>query len=135
VDELTIKVGAAVPVPLRVVVCGEPLALSATEREAVKLVAEAGVKVTEMVQLASAASVWPQVVAAEFTAKSVELVPVMLMLVIESGAFPVFISVAVCAALATPTVEVKVRVDGVSEAPGTAAAATVTFTAAEVLPA
>jgi hypothetical protein len=37
---------AAVPVPVRVEVCGEPVALSATDRVAEKLVAEAGVKVT-----------------------------------------------------------------------------------------
>jgi hypothetical protein len=35
----------AVPVPVRVEVCGDPLALSATESVAVKLEAEAGVKV------------------------------------------------------------------------------------------
>jgi hypothetical protein len=33
-------------VPVRVEVCGDPLALSATESVAVKLEAEAGVKVT-----------------------------------------------------------------------------------------
>jgi hypothetical protein len=36
----------AVPVPVRDEVCGDPVALSATDRVAVKLVAEAGVKVT-----------------------------------------------------------------------------------------
>jgi hypothetical protein len=36
----------AVPVPVRVAVCGEPVALSATDNKAEKLVAEAGVKVT-----------------------------------------------------------------------------------------
>jgi hypothetical protein len=48
VGELSVKVGAtaAVPVPLRAVVCGEPEALSATDSVAVKLAAEAGVKVT-----------------------------------------------------------------------------------------
>src|ERR1700691_3172895 len=35
----------AVPVPVRVEVCGDPLALSATESVAVKLEAEAGAKV------------------------------------------------------------------------------------------
>jgi hypothetical protein len=38
--------GSAVPVPVRVAVWGELEALSATESVAVKLVAEAGVKVT-----------------------------------------------------------------------------------------
>jgi hypothetical protein len=37
---------AAVPVPLSATDCGEPVALSATESVAEKLVAEAGVKVT-----------------------------------------------------------------------------------------
>ena len=36
---------AAVPVPVRVAVCGEPVALSATDNVAEKLVADAGVKV------------------------------------------------------------------------------------------
>jgi hypothetical protein len=36
----------AVPVPVRVEVCGDPLALSATESVAVKLAADAGVNVT-----------------------------------------------------------------------------------------
>lgn len=38
--------GATVPVPVSVVVWGEPEALSATVSVAAKLVAEAGVKVT-----------------------------------------------------------------------------------------
>ena len=41
-----IGAATAVPVPVRVAVCGEPVALSATESVAEKLVAEAGVKVT-----------------------------------------------------------------------------------------
>jgi hypothetical protein len=45
IDELKEAAGA-VPVPVRVAVCGDPLALSATESVAVKLDAEAGVKVT-----------------------------------------------------------------------------------------
>jgi len=36
---------AAVPVPVRAAICGEPVALSATESVAEKLVAEAGVNV------------------------------------------------------------------------------------------
>jgi hypothetical protein len=36
----------AVPVPVRAAVCGEPVALSATDNVAEKLAAEAGVKVT-----------------------------------------------------------------------------------------
>ena len=40
------NVGGTVPVPLRLAVCGDPAALSAAERVAEKVVAEAGVKVT-----------------------------------------------------------------------------------------
>jgi len=47
-------------VPVSVTVCGEPVALSVTETVAEKLATEAGVKVTEMEQLAPAASVKPQ---------------------------------------------------------------------------
>ncbi len=49
-------VDAEVPVPLKATVCGDPLALSATDRVAAKAVADAGVKVTEIEQLAFAAS-------------------------------------------------------------------------------
>jgi hypothetical protein len=53
--------GAVVPVPVNVTVCGEPVALSATETVAEKFAAEAGVNVTEMEQLAPAARELPQV--------------------------------------------------------------------------
>jgi hypothetical protein len=52
---------AVVPVPLRAAVCGEPVALSATETDALALAAVVGVRVTEIVQLAPTASVGPQV--------------------------------------------------------------------------
>lgn len=58
--ELMVKLGGAVPVPLRDTVCGEPLALSAMESVADKAAADAGVNVTEMLQLAPAASELPQ---------------------------------------------------------------------------
>jgi len=116
----------AVPVPLNATVCGEPVALSAIESVAAKLAANAGVKVTETVQLAAAASELPQVVV---SAKSVGLAPVMVMPVIESAALPVFISVAVCAGAVVPTVvDAKVIVAGASEADGLAAAVTTTVT-------
>jgi hypothetical protein len=41
-----ILAAGAIPVPVRVAVCGDPAALSATDNVAEKLVAEAGVKVT-----------------------------------------------------------------------------------------
>jgi len=56
-------VDAAAPVPFSVTVCGEPVALSATERLAVRAPAPVGLNSTETVQLAAAASVVPQVVA------------------------------------------------------------------------
>jgi hypothetical protein len=40
------EAAGAVPVPVRVAVCGDPVALSATDNVAEKLVADAGVKVT-----------------------------------------------------------------------------------------
>jgi len=47
----------AVPLPVSGTVCGLPVALSVTEMLAVRLPVAVGVKVTEMVQLAPAASV------------------------------------------------------------------------------
>ena len=44
-DEVS-EAADAVPVPVRDAVCGEPVALSATDNVAEKLAAEAGVKVT-----------------------------------------------------------------------------------------
>jgi len=89
VSEKSVATGG-VPVPLSVVVCGEPAALSATEMEAVKLAADAGVKVTEIVQLAAAASIAPQVVV---SAKSAGFAPFRVMPVMVSAALPVFDSV------------------------------------------
>ncbi len=108
----------AVPVPDKALVCGEPAALSATESVAVKLAAEAGVKTTEMVQVAPAASEEPQVLV---WLKSAGLVPVRVMPEMVSAPLPVLLSVAFCAALAVPAVDVKVSVAGVSEAAGAAA--------------
>jgi len=104
---------ATVPVPLRVATCGEPVALSATETDALKVVAEAGVKVTEMVQVAAAARVLPHVVV---SAKSVGLAPVMVMPVMVRVALPGFERVIVCAAEVVPVVLVKVSAVGESTA-------------------
>ena len=62
-ESVAIGAGAVCPVPVRVTVCGEPGALSATLSAAVKPVAVAGVKFTEMLQLLLAASAEPQVFA------------------------------------------------------------------------
>jgi len=104
---------AAVPVPLSVAVCGEPLALSATETVAEKLAADAGVNVTEMVQFAAAASVVPQVLV---WAKLLAPVPATEMPVIVNAALPGLDSVMVCAAAVTPTALVNVRAVGVRTA-------------------
>lgn len=85
------------------------MTLSATEMAAVNVVAEAGVKVTEIEQVPAAASVLPQVVV---SAKSVGLAPVIEMPVIVSAALPGFESVTVCAEVVTPTGLVKVRLAG-----------------------
>lgn len=106
--------------PLRVVVCGEPAALSATDRVAEKLATEAGEKVTEIAQLAPAARELPQLLV---WAKSLGLVPARVMPVIASAALPVLMSVAVCAELVVPEIALNVKDVGVSEATGAGAAA------------
>jgi len=60
-DNVNVGVGGAVPVPLNATVCGDPDALSATERAAEKLAAVAGIKVTEMEHELPAARELPQV--------------------------------------------------------------------------
>ena len=59
---VTAGAGAVAPVPVRLTVCGLPLALSAMETAAVRVPAAVGLKVTLMMQLAVAARVAPQVV-------------------------------------------------------------------------
>ena len=80
--------------------CGEPVALSVTETEALKLAAESGVKLTVMVQLAPAASEAPQVFA---WAKSAAPVPVIAMLLMVSAALPPLVRVAAGAVIVEPT--------------------------------
>jgi hypothetical protein len=53
----------AVPVPLTVTTCGDPEALSTTDNMAEKFAADAGVKLTEIVQLEPAGKDAPQVLA------------------------------------------------------------------------
>jgi hypothetical protein len=91
---------AAVPVPVRLTVCGLPAALSETLTVAVRVPAAVGVKVTLIVQLLFAATELPQVFD---SAKSPVLVPVMLMLVMLKLEFPVLLKVTLCAALVVPT--------------------------------
>ena len=89
------------PVPESATVCGEPVALSATLSDAAKPVADAGVKVTAMLQLALMASEAPQALT---SAKSVGLVPVSEMLEMVSGAVPVLESATTVVLLVVFTV-------------------------------
>ena len=110
----TVNVCAAVPVPVRATACGEPVALSATERLAVRAPAAAGLNSTETVQLAPAARVVPQVVA-DFR-NEVALVPAIVSDVKVTVAVPVFFTVTNCAAVVEPTVvDAKARLVGESE--------------------
>ncbi len=61
-DTVTVN-AAAVPVPESATVCGEPVALSAIDKEAVREPAAVGLNSTEIVQLAEAAREVVQVVA------------------------------------------------------------------------
>lgn len=114
-----IGAGGTVPVSLKLAVCGDPAALSATVCVAVKLTAEAGVKTTEIAQVAPAASdaphvlVWP---------KSAGFAPAIEIERMASAAFPVLLNVAVCAALLAPVFAVKVSEAGERDATGAAGA-------------
>jgi sorbitol-specific phosphotransferase system component IIC len=112
--------GAAVPVPLRLIICGETAALSVTSRLPVTLPAMAGEKVTEMVQLAPAPSDGPQLLVSLNRPISGELGAVMPVMV--NGALPVLLSVTVCAAEVVPAVAEKLSDEGESEATGRGAA-------------
>ena len=89
-----------VPVPLKPTVCGEPDALSVMATEPDRLPAADGLKITETVQLAPAATLTPQVLV---WLKSAAFVPVIATLVMDSAALPEFETVMVWAALAVLT--------------------------------
>ena len=92
--------GVAEPVPDRLTDCGEPVALSATEIAALRLPADAGVKVTVMVQVALAANEEPQLLVSP---KLLAFVPVTEMLVMVRAAVPGFDSVMGKAVAGVPT--------------------------------
>src|SRR5437773_705930 len=101
-DEGVSVAADAVPVPERLAVCGLPLASSVTVKVAVRAADAVGVNVTLMVQLELSAGVeggsaqlfdWP---------KSPGFVPPTAMLLMVSGAVPVFESVTACGALVVP---------------------------------
>lgn len=95
----TVKPAEFVPVPVSVAVCGEFAALSVTLNVAAYVVAAAAVKVTEITQLAPAASDVPQ---ALVSAKALTFVPPSVTPVIVSVALPVFDSVTGIAAAVLP---------------------------------
>jgi hypothetical protein len=88
------------PVPDRAIVCGLPLALSATLTAAVKEPLAAGVKVTLIVQLPPAATLAPQLL---LCAKSLGFAPVSAIPLILKAPLPVLLKVTVWAALVAPT--------------------------------
>jgi len=88
---------APVPVPVKVALCGLPLALSETLTVPVRLPMAAGVKVTLIVQLPPAATEVPQVLV---WAKSLAFVPPTEMAAIDRLAPPVLVRVIVCTGLA-----------------------------------
>jgi hypothetical protein len=111
--------GVAVPAPVSVTVWGDPVASSVTEIVVVKLAAETGVKVAEIVQVLPAASVVPQLVV---SAKSDVLAPESVMPEMFRTALPVFDSVVDMAVAVEPTdVFGKLMVVGESEATGAGA--------------
>jgi len=111
-------VGAAVPVPVSVALCGEFEALSTTFTVALKLVADAGVNVTEILQVPPAASVAPHPFVSP---KSAGFVPPSETLVMFNVAVPGFESTITCVLLVVLTVWFpKGTVVGVSTACGDA---------------
>jgi hypothetical protein len=103
---VTVATGAAAPVPVRVNVCGLPAALSAMLSAADRDPAALGVKVMLMTHAAVGATAAPFVqVVPDATAKSAALVPeIAAAAVMFRLAFPVFVTVTVCAALVVLTV-------------------------------
>ena len=87
---LSVSVGSATPVPVRVTTCGLPAALSAIERIAEYAAAEAGLKATKILQFAPAASVVPHVCSCS---KSPGLVPPREMEEKTVEAPPIFVTV------------------------------------------
>jgi len=92
-----------VPVPLNGKECGLPEALSAIENEAERAPEAAGVKVAPSVQLFVGASTVVPVHVVPDIAKSPMFVPVIDTPVIFRLALPLFVSVALIAALVVPT--------------------------------
>ena len=88
------------PVPVRVTTCGLPGAASEIVTAALRLPTATGSKLTVIVQVPPAATDVPHVF---ISAKSPGFVPVTAMLVTLKAAFPLFVTVTVCAAALVPT--------------------------------
>lgn len=105
-----VGVGCELPVPLKLMDCGLPLALSTMLTAAVRAPAAVGANVTLIEQFAPDATLLPQVFV---WAKSAAFPPVRPTLVTLRAALPVFDNVTDLAGLVVPTFcEPKVRVAG-----------------------
>jgi hypothetical protein len=92
----------AVPVPIRVMLCGLPLALSGMLTEAVRTPGAVGVKVTLIVQVLEGVTVALVQVSA-LLVKSPGLAPIRVTLEMVKLAAPVLVRVLLCAELVVPT--------------------------------
>jgi len=96
VGERLMVVAGATPVPVKLTVCGLPLALSVMVSDALRDPAAVGVNVALIVQLAPAPTLLPQLFVC---AKSPGFAPPIAMLEMLSEALPMLESVTICAAL------------------------------------
>jgi hypothetical protein len=106
-DKDTVGDPLEVPDPVRLTVCGLPLALSVMVRVPLRVPVAVGVKVTLIAQVEPAATPLPQLFV---SAKS----PVVAMLEKCTGVVPLLVKVTACAALVVPTAwlaNVKLVVD------------------------
>jgi hypothetical protein len=87
------------PVPVRLTLCGLPLALSVMVSDALRVPDADGVNVTVIMQPFCATRLLPQLLV---WAKSPEFVPLMLMFEMSNVAFPVFERITVWGALVVP---------------------------------
>jgi len=87
----------SVPVPVNGTVCGLPVALSVTDTLAARLPADVGLKITVIMQFCPAARVAGFMGHVVVSGKSLLLAPVTVMLAMVSDAFPVLLSVIICA--------------------------------------
>jgi hypothetical protein len=91
-DKLVSVGSGLLPVPVRLTLCGLPVALSVKVTAALRVPVAAGVKVTLIVQLPPAATELPHVLV---WPKALAFVPLSAMLVMLKAAVPVLFSVMV----------------------------------------